>query len=134
MRFRALAAALVALLSLPNAPPALAEVNVERHSSENPMVEVARSTMYGALAGLIVGGAIELAAKDDSGEPLRWGIVGGTMVGLGYGLWWTSHRPSGAMLEYEDGTLRAHAMPTIQGVVTPDGMREAQIRLVAIRF
>ena len=44
---------LVASLALAAiAPAARAAVNVERSSSENPMVEVSRSVIYGGLAGL----------------------------------------------------------------------------------
>src|SRR5262245_1696540 len=70
----------------PVAPELLAKssgsVEITRGGAENPMVEIARSVMWGAVAGVVVGGAIALAAKDDSGEALRWGIVAGTGVGL----------------------------------------------------
>ncbi|HTO91690.1 MAG TPA: hypothetical protein VMJ70_11225 [Candidatus Sulfotelmatobacter sp.] len=109
---RLISAALVAVALGPN--PARAAVNVERHGSENGMVEIARSTIYGALAGLVVGGAIELAAKDDSGEPLRWGIVIGTFAGLGYGIYSVATRPKPtALLELDRGELKLHALPTI---------------------
>jgi MFS family permease len=116
--FAALAVALIAGSS----STARAEVNVERRGSENGMVEIARSTMYGALAGFIVGGAIALAAKDDSGEPLRWGIVVGTFAGLGYGVYQVATRPAPtALIELKDGELRAHALPTVQA--QPGGAR-----------
>ena len=37
---------------------ACAGVNVERKSAENPMVEIFRSTIYGALTGVVVGGEL----------------------------------------------------------------------------
>lgn len=122
----ALAAASVACTT----SPARADVNVERHGSENAMVEIARSTIYGALAGFVVGAAIELAAKDDSGEPIRWGIVIGTFTGLGYGVYQMATRPQPTgLLELRDGALRANALPTVEA--RPGG---AQMHLVSMRF
>ena len=116
--FAALAAALIAFSN----SNARAEVNVERVGSENAMAEVFKSTIYGALAGLVVGGAIELAANDGSGEPIRWGIVAGTAIGLGYGIYQVATRPQPtALLELKDGELRAHALPTVQA--QPGGAR-----------
>jgi hypothetical protein len=115
--------------------PALAEVNVERRSDENPMVEVARSVMWGAAAGAVVGGAIALAdSNPDNTDPVRWGIVGGVGLGLVYGLWWSAKRPSGAMLQIEDGTLRAQAIPPIEMTVTPGGTHETRVALVGFSF
>jgi uncharacterized membrane-anchored protein YitT (DUF2179 family) len=118
------------------APPAGARVNVERRSDENPVVEVARSVMWGALGGAMVGAAIALADKDPNNEdPIRYGIVTGTFVGLGYGLWWSAHRPSGgAMLEFRDGTLRAQAIPRIELGAGPGGVTQARWRLVGVGF
>jgi hypothetical protein len=109
--FAALAAALIAC----STSTARAEVNVERVGSENAMAEVFKSTIYGALAGLVVGGAISLAAADDSGEPIRWGIVAGTAIGLGYGIYQVATRPQPtALLELKDGGLLAHSLPTFE--------------------
>jgi hypothetical protein len=117
------------------AEPAVAEVNVERRSDENPVVEVARSVMWGAAAGAVVGGAIALAdSSPDNTDPVKWGIVGGVGLGLVYGLWWSAKRPSGAMLEIEDGTLRAQAIPPIEMTVTPGGTRETRVALVGVTF
>jgi hypothetical protein len=114
---------------------AMAEVNVERRSDENPVVEVARSVMWGAVAGAVVGGAVALAdTSPDNSTPVRWGIVGGTALGLAYGLWWSAKRPSGAMLEIQDGTLRAQAVPPIEMTVTPGGTRETRVALVGVTF
>jgi len=108
-----LLAAAIALEAFPT--PARSAVEVNRVGSENPMVEVFKSTVYGALAGLVVGGAISLATKDDSGEPLRWGFVGGTAVGLGYGLWWVSSRPQPTgLLQIEQGEVHLTALPTVE--------------------
>ena len=65
--------------------PGGAAVNVSRTGSENPMVEVARSIIWGGVAGLVVGSAIALAGNgDNSGDIIKWSFVGGTfLLGLG---------------------------------------------------
>jgi hypothetical protein len=129
---RPISTLVTALLLLSTAAiPCGAAVNVERRGAENPMQEVAKSVLYGALAGVVVGGAIALV--DDSGDDgdfIRWGLAGGTVVGLGVGIWYITTRPSGAaLLEYRDGTLRAGAIaPTI----VPG--RGARISLISARF
>ena len=115
----------------PAAPEVLA-VEISRNGAENPMVEIARSVMWGALAGLVVGGAIELAAKDDSGEPIRWGIVVGTGVGLAAGVYFVSHRPQPtALLELHDGKLAPG--PIALGAIEPVA-GGARARLIGVRF
>jgi len=118
----------------PVAPEVLASGSVEisRNGSENPMVEIARSVMWGAVAGFVVGGAIALAAKDDTGESLRWGIVIGTGAGLAAGVYFVSHRPQPqALLELHDGRLAPN--PAAIGAIepVPGG---ARARLVAASF
>ncbi|MFI5372826.1 MAG: hypothetical protein ACHQ52_14830 [Candidatus Eisenbacteria bacterium] len=126
---------LVLVLLAAHVTPAFAEVNVERRSDENPMVEVARSVMWGAAAGAVVGGAIALAdSSPDNSDPVKWGIVGGTALGLVYGLWWSARRPSGAMIEIHDGTLRAQAIPPVELIVTPGGTREARLKVIGVTF
>jgi len=118
----------------PPAPEVLASGSVEisRNGAENPMVEIARSVFWGAAAGLIVGSAIALAAKDGSGESLRWGIVVGTGAGLAAGVYFVSHRPQpSALLELHDGglTTGAPALGAIEPV--PGG---ARARLLGLSF
>jgi len=106
---------------------------LERRGAENPMVEIFKSTVYGALAGLVVGGAIALAAQGDDNTTsniFRWSIVGGTVVGLGAGIYFVSKRPQpAALLELKDGALSLH--PTPPQIEPGGGM---SMRLVAVRF
>jgi hypothetical protein len=107
-------------------------VSINRSGDENPVMEVAKSAMWGALAGLVVGSAIALAAKDDTGESIRWGIVVGTFAGLGAGIYFVAHRPEPAsMLELRDGKLvpNAAALTAIEPV--PGG---ARVHALAVRF
>ena len=118
-----------ACLLLGAALPAASGVQVQRSGSENPMVEVAKSTFYGGLAGLLLGSAVALANDSkNSGDIIKWGFVGGTFFGFGYGLYHVSKRPS-AMLEIEDGGVRLGAV-----VPTWDPVRGVRVSLVAARF
>ena len=114
------------------APAAHAGVNVNRNGDENPMKEVAKSVLYGGMAGLALGGAIAWASDNNSndGDIVRWGFVGGTFLGLGMGLWWVTKRPAPtAALELEDGSLRAQ-LPTPD--VGADG--RPRLTLARVRF
>jgi hypothetical protein len=134
--FRRFVALMLSLCMLANASVALAaeaaklpartlySVNVQRGGDENPVKEIAKSVAWGALAGLLVGSAVALAAKDDSGDPVRWGIVIGTFGGLAAGIYFVSHRPQPtSLLELRDGRLvpNAAALTAIEPV--PGGMR-----------
>lgn len=98
-------------------------------ADDNPMLQVFKSTIYGGLAGLTVGGAIALVSEDDNGEPLKWGFVAGTFLGLGYGLYWvTSRSQPRAMLEVREGDVHLCAVPIVE---VQDGTR---VHLVGMRF
>lgn len=134
---RLLSILLAACLGLgPLAATAHAQVRVERHGAENPMVEVFKSTIYGGLAGLLVGGAIEWASEDSNGDAVKWGFITGTFVGLGFGLYWVSTRPQPkAALEWEGGELHLNAGPTVDAVLGPSGQAQgARVHLLAMRF
>lgn len=129
---RAVAAALALALAWSAAVPAAhAEVSIRRESQENPVVEVFRSTIYGGLAGLMLGGAVAWATEsDDSGDIVKWGFVLGTFGGFAAGVAFAASRPQPASLvELEDGALRAHAMPTVEPVAGG-----ARAHLVGLRF
>ena len=114
------------------APAAHAAVNVNRQGDENPMKEVAKSVIYGGLAGLVLGSAVALASDSNSndGDIVRWGFAGGTFLGLGMGLWWVTRRPPpSAALELKDGALRAQ-LPTPEP--GPDG--HPRLTLARVRF
>jgi hypothetical protein len=86
------------------APPASAQIIETRQGDANPMVSVFKSTIYGGLAGLVVGLAIAVASDDnDDGDAIRWGFVGGTFLGLGYGIYDVATRPSPGRALLEGG-------------------------------
>jgi hypothetical protein len=130
---RPIAAVMAALmLVLPWATEARAAINVQRSGDENPMKEVAKSVLYGALAGLCVGGALAVATEDNHNDDdfIRWGFAGGTLAGLGMGIYWVSKRPQpSALLEIREGQLGA-AVPDL--TLGHDGT--ARMRLVRVNF
>lgn len=126
-RWISVAAVLAVLLT--TSPPANAAVNVERQGTENPVIEIAKSTAYGALAGMLIGAAIDLAGDGDESEAIRWGTVIGTFAGLGGGIYFVATRPSpDALLQIDEGQLQLHASVV---EFTGDG---ARVRLAGVRF
>ena len=92
MRFRVVVAlALLLFILLPQA--ASGQVVVTRGGDENPAVTITKSIFWGALGGLIVGGAIALVIDDNQGDAVKWGFVGGTGLGLAAGIWHVANRP-----------------------------------------
>ena len=96
------ALALLALLLFALAEPADAQVTEIRQGDENPVVSIFKSTIYGGLAGLVLGGAIELIDDDEKDtDELKWGFVAGAFFGFGFGVYHVLNRPEpyGAFLE-----------------------------------
>ena len=122
-----LACALIAA----GAPAAIAAVNVTRTGDENPMKEVAKSVIYGGLAGLVLGTALAVATKNNSNDDqyIRWGFASGAFLGFGMGLYWVTARPSAALIEVKDGGVHLGAL---QPTVVPGG--GTRLSLVAVRF
>ena len=104
---------LIALLLLPG--DSEAQVQVSRQGEENPVLTVSKSIVYGGLAGLVLGGAVALAAQENEGEIMRWSFVAGTFVGFGAGVWHVTHRaqPSAAMLHFAPDGVHA-ALPAAE--------------------
>ena len=110
---------------------ASAAVDVERHGTENPVIEIAKSTTYGALAGMTVGLAIELAQDDSDSDAIRWGTVIGTFAGLAGGIYFVATRPSGgALLEIENGKLGIHPLAAVD--FAPSG--GVKVRLAGVAW
>ncbi len=96
---RALAVALLCVLVISGASSA--QIIETRQGDANPMVSVFKSTIYGGLAGLVLGLAVELVDDDDDADAVKWGFVGGTFLGFGYGVYHVTARPApgSALLE-----------------------------------
>ena len=112
-------------------PTADAARIIERQSDENPVKEVAKSTLYGFLGGVALGSAIALADNGDNGdEIMRWSIVGGTFIGFGYGIYHVSTRPkSTALLDFREGRASLHA-----ALPEPRPGRGITLRLIAVNL
>jgi hypothetical protein len=119
------------LIALGAAREAAAAPVIERQGSENPVSEVAKSTIFGALGGLALGGAIALVSNgNNDGDIVKWGFVSGTFIGFGYGIYHVATRPkTTALLELRDGVPSLHAaMPE------PEPGRGMALRLVSATF
>ena len=130
---RLIACALSVILSIASiAPQVRAAVNVNRAGDENPVKEVAKSVLYGGLAGLTVGAALAIATENNHNDDdyVRWGFATGTLAGLGIGMWWITSRPSAsAALEFQNGRWSVGAPAMALG---PDGT--TRVRLAAVKF
>jgi hypothetical protein len=97
------------------ATAARADVEVRRYGAENPMVTIAKSTMWGGLAGLILGGATALVAGENEDDIIKWFFVGGVFVGCGVGIYHVATRPEPtASLLQIDGDGLAVNFPTVR--------------------
>ena len=83
----------ILLIILIFASSARADVEVRRYGAENPMITIAKSTMWGGIVGLILGGATALVADKNEGDIIKWFFVGGVFVGCGVGVYHVATRP-----------------------------------------
>ncbi len=101
------AAVVALLLCMVVAASSSAQVTVHREGDENPVITIAKSIMWGGLAGLVLGGAVALVAEDNEEDIVKWFFVGGTFAGLGYGVYHvtTREKPSTALLRIDGDGL-----------------------------
>ena len=118
------------------ASPARAEtrtsIQIQRQGMENPMLEVAKTTVWGGLAGAAIGAALVLGLPDSphQGDLLKWSFIGGTAVGFFGGIQHINSRPdANALLEFQDGATSIHpALPV------PEPGHGLAMNVVAVRF
>ena len=107
-------------------------VTVERHGVENPAMEVARSTFWGAVAGTVLGLAVAAVQDQNDSAAIRWGFALGTFAGFGAGVYFVAQRAQPAsLLELRDGHLAPSAAALEAVQVAPDGFR---VRAVGVSF
>ncbi len=94
--------------------------------ADNSFNEIAKTTVLGAAAGLVVGSAIALLADD--GEPVKWGFVIGTFGGLAYGVA-NQNRSSASLIELRHGTIGTGGMASLD---RRNG--SVQVHAVGVRF
>lgn len=118
--------------------PSHAAVQTVREDSESPFVSVSRSTFYGALAGSVVGIAIMLIANgNDDGDIFKVAFVGGTALGLGYGIYHVSTRPSDpslSMIQFQNGKLAKLTMPSLSFRPVENSGWKVNASLLSVRF
>jgi hypothetical protein len=102
---------------------------VVRTANENPVVEIARSTFYGGLAGLSVGLAYASLDHNAGGGATSSGYAIGTLVGLGVGIYYVSTRGESRAMYEVGGPHPGWSMPVPEPA--PDGGR---VRLVGVTF
>ncbi len=133
----------VLLLAFALTTPAAAQVIETREGSANPMVEVFKSTTYGALAGLLLGSAAALASDDNDNdeEYVRWGFVGGTFFGFGYGIYHVASRPRpGRAMLQGDGSGWNVGVPSAElahrdpGEASPPAPTDVGLRIPVASF
>jgi len=91
--------------------PAAGAQTTVRVGEENPVATIAKATLWGGLAGLVLGGATALVVDDNEEEIVKWFFVGGTFFGFGYGLYHVSTRKSAdtGLLDIDSGGLAVSA-------------------------
>ena len=105
-----------------------------RVSDENPVATIAKATLWGALAGLALGGATALLVDDNQEDIIKWFFAGGTFFGFGYGLYHVSTRPKSVGLLDVNAEGLAFSTPTLGlskvGTIPDGGSWRADVTLV----
>ncbi len=93
-----------------------AQVTIIRGSHENPVISIAKSTLYGGATGVLLGLALTLVIDEPSEDILKWSFVGGTFGGFLYGIYHVSTRPqpTAALLQFDTKGLAKVAVPEPQ--------------------
>ena len=93
-----------------------AQVTIIRGSHENPVISIAKSTLYGGATGVILGLALTLVVDEPTEDILKWSFVGGTFGGFLYGIYHVSTRPqpTAALLQFDTKGLAKVAVPEPQ--------------------
>ncbi len=106
-------------------------VSIQRGGSENPVLEVAKSAYWGAVAGFVLGSAITLVDDGHSFAPMRWGIALGAFGGFGAGVYFVANRPvPSGLLEVRGGSLvPGAALAALESVAGG-----ARVRVLSVKF
>ncbi len=93
-----------------------AQVTIIRGSHENPVISIAKSTLYGGATGILLGLALTLVVDESTGDILKWSFVGGTFGGFLYGIYHVSTRPqpTAALLQFDTKGLAKVVVPKPQ--------------------
>ena len=105
-------------------------------NQESSVVTVGKSTFYGALTGLLVGGAAALVSGGSSGEILKWSFVGGTAGGFIWGVHDVSTRPeqSAAIFSLRPDGSTLVSFPKPQISLSDDGSLDFDMTVFSLAF
>jgi hypothetical protein len=103
---------------------------------DSPVATIGKSTFYGALTGLLVGGAAALVAGGSTGETLKWSFVAGTAVGFGWGVYDVNTRPEpkSAMLSLNSSGSATFNLPKPQLARTGNGDLGLRMSVLSLAF
>lgn len=132
---RCLVIVLVLLIALPLSAQAQDRVRV---GDENPVATIAKATLWGALAGLALGGATALLVDDNQEDIIKWFFAGGTFFGFGYGVYHVSTRPKTAGLVDVNAQGLALSTPSFGlsrvGTMPESSSLQANVTLLSYEF
>ena len=105
-------------------------------SRKSPVATVGKSTFYGALTGLLVGGATAWVAGGDTADILKWSFVAGTSVGLIWGVHdvATQPQPSAAMFSLKSNGSTTVSVPKPQLNLSGDGSLAFRMTVFTLAF
>ncbi len=111
-----------------------AQVRVVRSSHENPVVSIAKSTLYGAATGVLLGLALTLVVNEDTGDVIKWSFVGGTFGGFLIGIYHVANRPqpSAALLQFDTKGLVKMNLPKPQVRINKNHSLDLKVPLMSV--
>jgi len=103
---------------------------------ESPVATIGKSTFYGALTGLLVGGAAALVAGGSAGETMKWSFVAGTAVGFAWGVYDINTRPEPktAMLSLNSNGSSTFNLPKPRLARTENGDLGLEMSVFSLAF
>jgi hypothetical protein len=103
---------------------------------ESPVATIGKSTFYGALTGLLVGGAAALVAGGSAGETMKWSFVAGTAVGFAWGVYDVNTRPEpkSAMLSLNSNGSATFNLPKPRLARTENGDLGLEMPVFSLAF
>jgi hypothetical protein len=115
---------------------AFGAVSTVREDAESPFVSVSRSTLYGSLAGTVIGCALMLVTDKYDEDVFKVAFVGGTALGLGYGVYHVSTRPAAeaALIRVGEDRVAAVGVPALRVRPVRGGGVRVDASLFALRF
>ena len=99
--------------------------NVCAQEKDNPVRTIAKSTFWGGVTGLALGGAIALVSDGNEQEVITWGFVLGVFGGFGFGVYHVmsnDHRAYG-LLDYDSGKVSLRVPELALGREGPSNSR-----------